>query len=168
MTTESDFEQFCSRAQPRLVGTLVLYCGDRDVAEELAQEALARACLRWPRVHRMAAPDAWIYRVAINLANSYFRRRALERRIQLRRSRDITAARHVDHDGLLALRDAVAKLPQRPRAALVLRYYAELSVSEVANLTGWPEGTVKTLTRRAIAILRQNLGTVEVEEVQSA
>jgi RNA polymerase sigma-70 factor (ECF subfamily) len=65
---------------PRLVGALALHCGDRGTAEELAQEALARAWQRWTQVQQMQNPSAWIYRVAFNLATSWFRRRAAETR----------------------------------------------------------------------------------------
>ena len=72
---------FCQRVRPRLVGTLGLLCGDRDVGEELAQETLARVWLRWGRVRELdeALATAWTYRVGINLANSWLRRRVAER-----------------------------------------------------------------------------------------
>lgn len=72
---------FCDRVSGRLVGSLTLYCGDRHLAEELAQEALARAWERWPAVSRMASPEGWAFRTAMNLARSGFRRRRIERRV---------------------------------------------------------------------------------------
>src|SRR5581483_8077717 len=78
----ADCETFCRALGPRLVGSLLLFTGDRALAEELAQEALARAFQHWDRVGTMAAPEAWAYRVAFNLARSSFRRRAVERRAQ--------------------------------------------------------------------------------------
>jgi RNA polymerase sigma-70 factor (sigma-E family) len=161
-----DLVSFCSQQQPRLFGMLTLYCGDPDVAEELAQEALARACNRWRQVRRMQAPEAWAYRVAINLANSYFRRKAAERRAQ-QRLRGQRQADHHDPDSAssVAVFHAVAKLPRRQRAALVLRYYADLSVGEVAQLMDCPEGTVKTLTRKAVATLRDGFGRDDLQEV---
>lgn len=62
LTTEQAL--FCRREHPRLVGAVTLYLGDRDVAEDIAQEALARACAAWGRVRRMRAPGAWVHRVA--------------------------------------------------------------------------------------------------------
>jgi DNA-directed RNA polymerase specialized sigma24 family protein len=59
---------------------LTLYTSDRDLAAELAQEALARACRHWRRVQHMDAPGAWLYRVALNLANSAGARRRADRR----------------------------------------------------------------------------------------
>ena len=69
---------FCREMHPRLVGALALHCGDRDVAEELAQETLARVWERWSSVRSMDSPEAWTFRVAFNLSNSRFRRNAAE------------------------------------------------------------------------------------------
>ena len=84
MTDESRetprLEAFCRAEYPRLVGMLDLYCGDLGVAEELAQEALTRVYRHWKKVSALDKPEAWVRRVAINLANSHFRRRKAERK----------------------------------------------------------------------------------------
>jgi RNA polymerase sigma-70 factor (sigma-E family) len=159
---------FCRTEYPRLVGTLSLYCGDRYVAEELAQEAIVRVIGGWPKVRRLDAPGAWAHRVAINLANSHLRRELAERRAKQRLS---ARAPHVHHDpdtpSALAVREAVARLPKRQRAVVVLRFFADLSVREVADLLDCPEGTVKSLTAKALASLRAaNLR--ELKEVSDA
>jgi RNA polymerase sigma factor (sigma-70 family) len=156
---------FCRREHPRLVGALSLYCGDSDVALELAQEALARACRDWGRVSQMAAPGAWTHRVAINLANRTFRRRAAERAAQHRQASGPPAPHEPDHADAIAVRAAVVGLPRRQRTALVLRYYSDLPVAEVAELMSCSQGTVKALTHQAVAALRARSGLVEVEEV---
>lgn len=146
---------FCGGQHGRLVGLLSLYCGDAAVAEELAQDALARVCRDWRKVRRMDYPEAWASRVAINLANSHFRRRAAEKR-----ARDRLAARPDEKacapDTALALsvRQAVAALPPRQRTALLLHYFCDLPFARVAELMGAPEPTVKSLARRGIARLR--------------
>jgi RNA polymerase sigma factor (sigma-70 family) len=159
---------FCHRVRPRLVGTLSLLCGDGDTAEELAQETLARVWLRWSRVHELDEPlaIAWTCRVAVNLANSWLRRRIAERRARARLAARATDA-HVDPDpaDAVAIRRAVAALPRRRRTALVLRYYADLPVSEVAALMGGAPGTVKSLTSKALTALRRVEGMQVVEEV---
>lgn len=71
----------CEREHPRLVGMLGLYCGDAEVAEDLAQEALIRLCRDWRKVRKLDAPDRWLHRVAINLAHSHYRRKTTERRV---------------------------------------------------------------------------------------
>ena len=155
--TVDDVDSFCRREWPRLVGTLSLFTGDADLAEELAQETLARVCRDWRKVSQLAAPGAWAHRVAINLARSHFRHRAVVRK----HASALVASTTVDDDtaNALAVRDAVARLPLRPRTALVLRYFADLSVAETAEAMHCPEGTVKTLTRQAILALR-NQGLV--------
>ena len=143
---------FCRELHPRLVGALALHCGDRDVAQELAQETLARVWERWSTVRDHPAPDAWAYRVAFNLAASRFRRGAAERRARARLGPP--DAHVADVDDALAVRAAVAELPPRQRAALVLRYFADLSVERTAEVLGCAPGTVKSLTSQAIATLR--------------
>jgi RNA polymerase sigma-70 factor (ECF subfamily) len=149
-----DLASVCRREWPRLVGSLSLYTGDRHLAEELAQEALARLCRDWSRVQSHDSPTAWVHRVAINLSRSHWRRVAVGRRAQRRLEAQHRSTADTDVATALALRTAVAALPARQRAALVLRYFADLSVAETAAAMRCPEGTVKTLTRAAIAALR--------------
>ncbi|MGH9198510.1 MAG: SigE family RNA polymerase sigma factor [Acidimicrobiia bacterium] len=161
----SELTEFCRREYPRLVGMLSLYCGDADLAEDLAQEAIARACQHWPKVQKMPAPGAWIHRVAVNLANSWFRRWAFRRRVLEKLGRSYTSV-HIDQDtsDVVTMRQAVATLPVRQRTALVLRYYADFSVEQVAESMSCSEGTVKALTSQAIAALR-SAGMQQVSEV---
>lgn len=156
---------FCTRLRPALVGTLSLYCGDAEVAEELAQDTLARAWDRWPQVRTMTSPEAWAYRVALNLANSHYRRRAAERRARGRSTVPRLASEDPDTADAVAVRQAVAALPPRQRAVLVLRYFSDVSVAQTAQLMGCAEGTVKALTHQAIAGLRAAVGTAELEGV---
>jgi RNA polymerase sigma-70 factor (ECF subfamily) len=167
---ESEFAAFCEEEHPRLVGALSLYCGDRAVAEELAQDALSRACRDWMKVRRLEAPGAWAHRVAINLANSYFRRVAVEARAK-RRLREDRPAFHdpsLDPASAMTIRNAVRSLPRRQRTALILRYYVDLSVRDVAVAMDCPEGTVKTLTSKAVRSLRQSLSPSELEGARDA
>ena len=157
-------EAFCARVRPWLVGSLSLYCGDTDVAEELAQDTLARVWDRWPSVRVMVAPEAWAYRVALNLANSHYRRRAAERRATARQVPLRVVQDREDTADAVTVRQAVARLPKRQRAALVLRYYADLPVAETADLLGCAPGTVKALTHQAIAGLRASVAAFELQE----
>jgi RNA polymerase sigma factor (sigma-70 family) len=165
---DAELTDFCRTEYPRLVGALSLYCADRYVAEELAQEAIVRVISDWPKVCRLHAPGAWAHRVAINLANSHLRRRLAERRA---RQRLMARSPRVHHDpdtpSALAVRKAVAGLPKRQRAVVVLRFFADLSVRDVADLLDCPEGTVKSLTAKALASLR-SASLVELKEVSDA
>jgi len=112
---------FCEREYPRLVGSLGLYCGDRHVAEDIAHEALVRVARDWGRVRSMRSPQAWTHRVAINLANSHYRRRQAEARANERSSRGADGVHHdADPGDAVAVRAAVSRLPQRQRPAVVL------------------------------------------------
>ena len=149
-----DLDAFCRREWPRLVGALALYTGDPLLAEELSQETLTRAARDWRTVSRLDAPGAWAYRVALNLARSHFRRVRVARRVQVQLSAVPLRERDPDTAEALAVRSAVAALPERQRRALVLRYWFDLSVDEVAEIMKCPSNTVKTLTRRAVLALR--------------
>jgi len=150
---DQDLANFCRDEWPRLVGSLSLYVGSPQLAEDLAQETLYRVCRHWRTVRRAASPSSWAHRVAFNLATSHGRRRAA-----WGRARDRMPAGErltvVDHAEALAVRDAVVALPEPQRAAIVLRYFAHLTVAETAEAMRCPENTVKTHTRRAILALR--------------
>jgi RNA polymerase sigma-70 factor (sigma-E family) len=152
---DAELADFCRAAWPRLVGSLGLYVGDRGLAEDLAQETLVRVCLHWGRVRAADSPAAWMHRVAFNLAKSHHRRNRTWLRV---RTRAVAPDIPIDTDDAtavaIAVRAAVAELPPAQREALVLRYFADLSVRDVALAMGCPENTVKTHTRRALEALR--------------
>ena len=81
MTGQAEMAAVCLDLYPRLVGALGLFCGDRSMAEDLAQEALARLWERWPTTRRPVHPMAWCYQVGANLARSDARRRTIEQRV---------------------------------------------------------------------------------------
>lgn len=153
----SDAVAFCAEEFPRLVGALGLYVGDEAVAEELAQEALLRACRRWERVSRLESPGGWTWRVARNLATSHLRRRQAERRARARLAdADRAAETGDDVAGAQAVRRAVAGLPERQRRVLVLRYFLDWSVAATATELGVSQDAVRSLTKRAVAALRED------------
>ncbi len=147
-------DDFCHAEYARLYGTLRLYCNDRWLAEELAQEALARVVHHWARVQAMDAPGAWLHRVAINLANSSFRRRAAERRATGRAELGRDSYDDPDSPTVVAVRDAGRALPTRQRAVVILRYFQDLSVKTTAARMNCAEGNVKGLLADAIRSLR--------------
>lgn len=159
---------FCEREHGRLVGALALYTGNADLARELAQDALARACRDWPRVAGMAHPSAWLHRVGINLANSYFRRRRAERRATSRAGATTEAAADVAASAdKLAVREAVSALPRQQRTAVVLRFYAAMTVPEIATAMGVSDGSVKTHLHRGMGALRRTLDQDEDTRIGS-
>ena len=145
-----DIERFVAHEHPRLVGALGLYTGDRLLAEELAQEALARACRDWERISAMAAPGAYVHRIAMNLANSWFRRRRAGRRA-LQRVGGPAADVHHDPSSAdaVSVRDAVAELTPKRRTAVVLRFFLGYSTEEAADVMGVEPSTLRSLVHRA-------------------
>jgi RNA polymerase sigma factor (sigma-70 family) len=163
---EEAFIYFCRDIHPRLVGALSLYCGDPNLAEDLAQEALAIAYRDWTKVERAGDQAGWVFRVGFNLCNSYFRRKAAERRARARIPQTEQVMPDLETDEALAIRHSVASLPRRQRTAVVLRFFADYSVAETARLMDCPEATVKTLTRRGLAALRLQEEVRELREVK--
>lgn len=123
--------------------------GSRAEAEEVAQESLAAALLRWKRIHDYR--EAWVARVASNKAISVVRRR--------RRAEDPGQMVDLVHDGDTALRldlqRALLSLPKRQREVVALRYLADQTEAETARALGCSIGTVKQHAFRALRTLRQ-------------
>ena len=168
MPVPPELVALCQREHHRLIGLLGLLVGDRHLAEELAQEALIRACRDWGKVQHLDHPGAWLHRVAVNLAMSSHRRRRAEQRM-LRRlhGRDRNSVHDPDAAAAETIRRALQRLPMELRTVIVLRFYADGSVPDTAAALGIPEGTVKTRTRRALAVLRAG-GLIETTEVTDA
>jgi len=155
----------CRRLQPRCSAPSPLYCGSADVADDLTQETLLRVWKHWRSVSGMEHPDRWALRVAFNLAKSRGRRRRVERGLEAVRSGEEML--RADPTDVLVVRAAVATLPPRQRAAVVVRYFNDLSVADAAIVLGCAEGTVRALTHQAVASLRvildDDLGTLAEE-----
>lgn len=143
------------------MGALTLYCGDPAVAEELAQDTLVRCREKWSRVAGAERPGAYAHRVAINLANSRYRRRSAERRA-LRRAAGGAETAHHDPCGAdgLAVRRAVSSLPERQREVIVRRFFLDEDVATVGDAMGLAPGSVRSATSRALDTLRTTFDVV--------
>jgi RNA polymerase sigma factor (sigma-70 family) len=151
VSRDGHLDAVCREQYPRLVGLLALQVGDRDVAEELAQDALAEFVRHHATVED---PSRWLTRVALNLSRSRLRRRSAERRAYRRHGPTDTI--HVDAEAadVVHVRRLVAALPLRQRTAVVLRFFEQYSVADTAAVMGCAEGTVKALTHQAMSRLR--------------
>lgn len=150
--------RFVREQHPRLVGSLGLYTGDADLAEELAAEALARVARDWSSIRQMDASGAYAHRIAMNLANSWFRRRRALRRAMARRGPDPDVHHDADAGTGVAVRTAVAALPPRQRACVVLHYFAGMTTAEAAVALEVAPGTVRSNLHAARSTLRDLLG----------
>ena len=128
--------------------------GDLGLAEDLAQAALTRACVAWPRVRRAHNPDAYVRKIMINANRSRLRRRRVAE--QLTGSPPDTAAGEQARlgDDRPELIQALMSLPAGQRAVLVLRYWMDLSEAETAASLGCSVGNVKSQAARGLAKLR--------------
>ena len=156
---DASFDEFVSRGSARLLRSAYLLTGDRAHAEDLLQITLVRTARRWERARK--APHAYAYRVLINLLHD--RRRRETRRVVERPLGDYDDAQRsvADHADAVVDRDAIVRavrlLAPRQREIVVLRFFADLSVSETAAAVGSSQGSVKTHTSRALGRLRELL-----------
>lgn len=153
--TEEEFDAFYASAFPRLVGQLHAITGDHGEAQDVVQEAFIRA---WDRRRTFLvdeAPEAWIRTVAIRIAVSRWRRS--KRWLELVRRHPPAASTAGPGPERTALVDALRRLPEPQRLAIVLYHLCDLSVEQVASQTGTPVGTVKARLARGRAALAQQL-----------
>lgn len=136
-------------------------CGDRGEAEDLVQDCLLQLARRWPRVRSMDHQDAYARRVLFNLVLDSGRKRT--RRQQELEASETPVSPDGDRAGAGALEaradlmEALATLPARQRAVLVLRYFGDLPEAEVATILDCPLGTIKSNTARGLERLREAL-----------
>ena len=149
-----DFEEFYDAARPRLLRAVGFTIDDRDLSVEVVDEALSRAYARWAMVARMANPDGWVYRVAMNLARNRFRRVRLERRRPLPVERTADDLQGWSDPAIAA---ALGQLPVEQRAVVVLRFHLDWSVDAIAVALDVPPGTVKSRLHRALERLESLL-----------
>jgi RNA polymerase sigma-70 factor (sigma-E family) len=146
------------RSAPAAIRLAYLLTGDRVLAEDLAQDAFVRVAGRLAHLREPGAFDAYLRRSVVNLAKNHFRRRAVERAF-LDRTVPAPAAAGpeqpvVDRRATMA---ALAKLPHRQRAAIVLRFYEDLPEDEIARILRCRTGTVRSLVTRGVHALRAEL-----------
>ena len=152
-----------------LLRTGYLVVWDLAASEDLVQECLFRVARRWSKVRTMDHPTAYARRILVNLALDSVARRSRHRselahhdRSALEDRLDIGVARQMGLiESKMELADGVAALPPRQRAALVLRYFEDLSETETAETLGCSVGTVKSTTSRALERIRQVISSAQ-------
>jgi RNA polymerase sigma-70 factor (sigma-E family) len=154
---DAEFSAYMEARQASLLRTAYLISGDRHTAEDLVQTALAKLYLAWDRVEDRGSLDGYVRRVIVNENNSLWRR-PFKRREHATDQLPERAAPTSPGGRDDALWELVQTLPKKQRAAVVLRYYEELSEAETAEVLGVSVGTVKSQTSRALAALRARTG----------
>jgi RNA polymerase sigma-70 factor (sigma-E family) len=146
------------RHSPAGLRLAYLLTGDRTVAEDLMQEAFARLIGRLRHLRDPEAFDAYLRRTIVNLAASLMRHRAVERRFLDREGpRSPRESREPDVATHESMRRALLALPERQRAAIVLRYYEDLTEQQIAEALRCRPGTVRSLVSRGMAAMRIDL-----------
>jgi RNA polymerase sigma factor (sigma-70 family) len=140
----------------RAVGLARVLSGDHTIAEDLAHEAFIRSASRLGALRDPARFESYLLRSVVNLARSQARRRRLEA-VFIQRHRRAEAVPPVDTATSTVVRQALLQLPVRQRAAITLRYFDDLSESQVASALGCSPKAVNDLVRRARDQLRREL-----------
>ncbi len=155
MASDTDFAEYFAARVVKLQRLAYTLCGDWHLADELTQATFVRLYRQWKRV-KSETVDAYTRRILIN---GYLSSRKLRQREQLMAEPPDRPSRNLTGDPLpVDIGRALACLPPRQRALVVLRYLEDVSVAEAAALMGIAEGTVKSQTSRAIQTLRGALG----------
>jgi RNA polymerase sigma-70 factor (sigma-E family) len=165
---EDDFRAFVTARSASLLWFAHLLTGDRHLAEDTVQTALAKTALAWSRVRRKDNPEGYVRRAIVTTHLNAQRRRPWREQPRqfmpddeqppgLLRAED-------ERDERDAMWRALAELPPRQRAVLVLRYYEELSEAEISEVLGCSRGTVKSQASKGLLHLRR---IVEKEEARS-
>jgi RNA polymerase sigma-70 factor (sigma-E family) len=154
--TDEEFAELVHACWASLYRTAYLMLGDAAEAEDLVQTALAKTYANWRRVRSVDAAPGYARTTLVNTAASWFRKKGW------RNERPTEVLPETLHETDLSDRrtviDALGTLPPRQRAVVVLRYYEDLSVAQVAHALGITEGTVKSQTSEALSKLRILLG----------
>lgn len=145
-----DFSEFVAARRPALVRSVTLMGCPLPEAEDVVQTALLKCYRQWRRIQRAQAPEAYVYRVVVTtLTDARTRRWNGEVPTE-----ELPETSHdVDATTGIAVRRALASMPVPQREVIVLRYYADLSEREIADILRIPPGTVKSRATRGLAAL---------------
>jgi RNA polymerase sigma-70 factor (sigma-E family) len=153
-SVDLEFQEFVVSRGRSLLHSAYLLTGNLADAEDLVQSALAKTYQAWDRIEDRGALDGYVRRAMVNTHISWWRRRKVDEYptddLPDQPVDDSTVAMHTQD----ALRRAIDRLPQRMRAAVVLRFFEDMTEAEVADILGVSQGTVKSTVSRAVAKLR--------------
>jgi RNA polymerase sigma-70 factor (sigma-E family) len=155
------FDGWVAARGPALLKLAYTLTGNAADAEDVVQEALARALPRWERISRVDNVDAYVRRMVVNAHTSWWRRfRRREAPVEQVRDSVVTTA-GLQPDERAGLWQACQRLPEPQRTAIVLRYYEQLEYAEIAELTGVREGSVRSRVSRGLTALRVAMGEAD-------
>jgi RNA polymerase sigma-70 factor (sigma-E family) len=153
--SDAEYTEFVHASWPALYRTAYLMLGDRGLAEDLVQTALTKTYAWWGMVRDLGAARAYARTTMVNTAASWFRKKGWHNEQPTEHLRE----QAYDQDPTVrpALMEALAQLPPRQRAVVVLRFYEDLGEADIAETLGCRVGTVKSTLHRALASLRKTV-----------
>ncbi|MFC4013916.1 SigE family RNA polymerase sigma factor [Nonomuraea purpurea] len=155
---EDEFHEYVRARGPALLRAAHQLTGHPLDAEDLLQNALTKTYLAWNRIEDRRALDGYVRRAMVNINISQWRRRKLEEYPSAELPEPPNDGPARDGDVHELLEQALESLPERMRAAIVLRYYEDMTEPEIARTLGVSVGTVKSTVSRAMSKLRDALG----------
>ena len=158
---EAEFSAFVQRRWPQLVRLGFVLTGDAGLAEDLAQTALARVYASWSRICRSGDPDAYVRRVMVNANRSRFRKRRVAEQLTGTVPEPVPQEPTGGCDDRVTLMAALLNLPPRQRSVVVLRFWLDMTETQVAETLGCSVGNVKSQSSRALATLRARTDLTE-------
>jgi len=153
-------DELYQRCAPAGLRVAYLLTGDAGLAEDLVQEAFARLIGRLRHLREPAAFDAYLRRTIVNLSASHFRHQAVVRAYERRYASVEPTTREPDVIEHESMRKALLGLPERQRAAIVLRFYEDLPEAQVAEILRCRPGTVRSLVTRGVQAMRPSFERV--------
>jgi RNA polymerase sigma-70 factor (sigma-E family) len=158
-TSDADFVTFAGASTRRLRSTAFGMCRDWHLAQDLTQTTLAKLYVGWGRASQADSVEAYAHTTLLRTYLDHRRRRSSTEHTSSLPTDAVPAAgvHHDSPDLRLTMLDALAQLPVRDRAIVILRFWEDCSVERVADVLDIPVGVVKTQTRRSLAKLRELL-----------
>ncbi len=152
------FRTLVERYRSVLFGTAYFMLRERGLAEDAVQEALVQAWRHLSSLRLQSSLRAWLVRIVVNEVNQQLRKKhvptlPLEQAPEVANNVDEVETKLVRHEERRQIRQALEMLPSEQREAVVLRYFSDLTVPEIAAVTGRPEGTIKSRLSRALGYM---------------
>lgn len=160
-TAEAEFSEFMHGRWLQLVRLGYVLTGDQGLAEDLAQTALARAYASWPQIRRAGDPDAYVRRVMVNANHGRFRKRRVPEQLAAAVPEPPPVDAAEGSDDRVTLIAALLSLPVGQRSVVVMRFWLDMTETQVAAALGCSVGNVKSQASRALAKLRASAGLNE-------
>ncbi len=154
--SDDEFHNFMTGRWPSLLRTAYLLTGSHHDAEDLAQNALARAYVKWSHVRNSDDMAAYVRRIMIHAHADRFRRRAVREWFTPRLPETPVADQTANVDRRSAVMDALGRLPARQRSVVVLCYFEDMTHAQVAAALGTRTSTVRSQITRGLAKLRED------------